>query len=72
MHDGDQSWTLKFRGYTMNKFKSYVIGVVIAMALVLRAIWFKGGVENVKTARYVFSGLGRRCDIYVYKSETCL
>jgi hypothetical protein len=40
----------------MNKFKSYFIGVVIAMAFVLCAAWFKGGVEPAKTVGIFFLG----------------
>jgi ABC-type proline/glycine betaine transport system substrate-binding protein len=40
----------------MKKFSSYVIGVLIAMALVMCAVWLKGGVAKAKTVGIFFMG----------------
>jgi hypothetical protein len=40
----------------MKKFKSYFIGVAIAMALALGLMWLKGGAELTKTGAIFFGG----------------
>jgi|HubBroStandDraft_3_1064219.scaffolds.fasta_scaffold1304677_1 hypothetical protein len=40
----------------MNQFKSYFIGVAIAMAVALGLMWLIGGVEQTKTGAIFFGG----------------
>jgi hypothetical protein len=40
----------------MNKFKSYFIGVAIAIAVALSLMWLKGGAELTRTGLIFFGG----------------
>jgi hypothetical protein len=40
----------------MNKFKSYFIGVVVAMAIALGLMWFIGGEALTRTGAIFFGG----------------
>jgi uncharacterized membrane protein len=40
----------------MGTFRSYVIGVIITMALVLCAVWLKGGIDKAKAVGVFLMG----------------